>query len=484
MSNPNGDSLLPVPTSQDLETSISSFNQPLAGYIASVGLPTENILAPIDERKKVLGGLASALAVLPLDERARAYYLTKFTVAITVGLFDGALNYLWNETVNALRAMVARFDLGYFFSVAEKVNSRYRNFDKAEDLAEVNDHDLLEVCRRIGLINDVNYKRLEYVNYMRNHVSAAHPNDNEIDGFEMLSWLSNCIKYAITAKPDHSVVTVQMLLDNIRNKVIPADDFIVIGEDIARLPQERIDDLLWTIFGLYADPKQSSTTKDNITGLAEYVWNASTEDRRFEIGARFGMFRKNADIPRKDATQEFLTIVKGLSYKDEDSLAGELIEKLEALKSVHFAPNNFYNEYPHARALAQSLPRTGIVPRPARSLWVKVVCVCYIGNGFGYREGVDQGALPYYKQYIASFTEAEVAQFLVLMSDPEFTESFSRSMAEKRARSLAEELKSKTANVHMLRALDIIIKAPAGRVDVIASTTDYKDAMKYVPKFK
>lgn len=46
-----------------------------------------------------------------MEERQRAYYLTKFTVAIAVGLFDGALNYLWDETISSLRRLVSRVDL-------------------------------------------------------------------------------------------------------------------------------------------------------------------------------------------------------------------------------------------------------------------------------------------------------------------------------------------------------------------------------------
>ena len=44
----------------------------------------------------------------------------------------------------------------------------------------------------------------------------AHPNDNDIDGHEMLGWLSVCLKHAITAKPDHSMIAVKQLLTNIR----------------------------------------------------------------------------------------------------------------------------------------------------------------------------------------------------------------------------------------------------------------------------
>jgi len=102
-------------------------------------------------------------------------------------------------------------------------------------------------------------------------------------------------------------------------------------------------------------------------------------------------------------------------------LAGELLDKLGTLKSAHFGHNNFYNEYPHAKILGESLPPTGMVPRAARPTWVKVISTCYIGNGLGYKEGVDESALPYYQKYCNGFTDAEHIDFLHLFNDPEFT---------------------------------------------------------------
>jgi hypothetical protein len=480
MSQNDSTSMIPAQRSKELETSISSFNPAMASFLQDLGLPTENILSPIDERRRVVNALEDALSILPLEEREKAYYITKFTVAVAVGLFDGALNYLWNETVNALRRLVSRFDLGYFFSVAGTINPRNRNISSAEDLDQIEDHDLLEACRRIGLISDINHRRLEHVNYMRNHASAAHPNENDVSGYEILNWLTTCLKYAIKAEPDHSVISMKMLLANIRTESIPMGDFPHIGSEIVKVSQERIDDLLWTLFGMYVDPKMISTAKTNIANLAPYVWPASSEDRKYEIGARFGVFRKNAEIARKDAAQEFLQIVNGQKYKDEDSLAGELIEKLNTLKSVHFGINNFYNEYAHAKSLEQSLPLNGVVPRAARLLWVKVISICCIGNGYGYKEGVDESALPYYKKYIQIFSEDEVSDFLRLFEDPEFTTSLDRSKPDRRARKLAEYLKSKTENIHMQRALNLIINAPERTLYGIANTNAFKNALKYV----
>jgi hypothetical protein len=481
---PNGGGAVVLRPSSELQTSIDAFSPAMAGYLSEIGLPIENVLAPVGERRKVIESLPVVLDLLPLQARQKAIYLTRFTVAISVGLFDGALTYLWDETIKALRKLVANFDLAYFYSVAEKISSRNKSFQTEDDLSQVGEHDLLEACRRIGLLTDVNHKRLEYVNYMRNHASAAHPNENEIDGFEIVAWLTNCLRHAITAEPEHSVIKIKVLLENIRTQVVPPADIPVIGADIEKLGNERIDDLLWTLFGIYTDPKQTPDTRTNIELLAPYVWNPSSEDRKYEVGAKYGTFRKNAEIQRKDAAERFLAVVKGSGYKDEDSLAGELIDKLGNLKTVHYGHNNFYNEYAHAKILGESLPLNGAIPRAARAFWVKVICTCFIGNGLGFREGVDASAAPYYAKYINAFTEAEIIEFLHLFTDAEFTVPLDRTKCDQRTRGLARLLRVKAVSVYVQRALDSVVNAPAGTLDRLALTTEFANLLAQIPKPK
>lgn len=461
----------------NLVSPIGELNTQLESYLVDVGLPTADVVASIQERKKVIGQLADALSLLSAPDRANAYYLSRFTIAIAAGLFDGALNYLWDETVSALRRQVIAFDIQYFYSVAEKISSRYKGLSKPEDIDQIGEHDLLEGCRRIGLVSDVNYQRLEHVNYMRNHASAAHPNENEIDGFEMLGWLTVCLKHAITAEPDHSLISIKQLLQNIRNVAIPSCDYSAIGSDLIKQPQERLDDFLWTIFGLYLDDKATQVVRDNVDGIAPIVWGAATDDRKYEIGARFGTLRKNGEVEKKKTCQKFLEVVDGLAYKDEDSLAGELIEKLENLYRAHFGSNNFYNEYPHTKALDDSLPATGKIPRAARALWVKVISICYVGNGHGYREGVDEAALPYYIRYVDNFTEAEAVEFIKLFSEPEFSSPLARSTPDKRVRKLAAVLQAKHTNVHLQRCLQLVADAPAKTLYGLANTSGYKNSI-------
>ena len=444
---------------ENLQNSIQGLNGPLAEFISDLGLPTKDILSSIPERQKALKNLADAINILPIEDRAKATYLTKFTVAISMGLFDGAILYLWDETIRALRDLIVKFDLEYFFSIAENIASKYKNLNSTKDLEEISEHDILEICRRIGIISDINFKRLEHVNYMRNHASAAHPNDNEVTGIEILSLLEHCLKYAITAQPDHSVIAIRQLLNNIRTQVISEGDITIIGNDLAKQPVERIDDLLASTFGLYCDPQTSAQIRANIEALANSIWSPSSEHTRYETGSRFGYFRKNGDTNRRNHAERYLQIVNGLSYKDEDSLAAELIEKLNNLRSVHFEWNNFYNEYPHAQSILSSLPESGSIPIAAKYMFVKVICICYAGNGLGHRGGVCQAALPIYQHCVNLFAEVEIATFFALFQDSEFVTDTNSSTVNSRYTELAKQLKTKTTDVHLNKALDFVIKS-------------------------
>ncbi|MDJ0620621.1 MAG: hypothetical protein QNJ63_28450 [Calothrix sp. MO_192.B10] len=466
-------------TPSQIDTSITALSEPLASLLNHIGLPTENILSPVEERRKVIYYLESVLEILPLEDRKKSEYLSKFTVAITIGLFDGALAFLWDETIKALGRLIITFDLQYFYNVAGSISSKYKNLHLEEELEAISAHDLLEISRRIGLINDINFKRLEYVNYLRNHASAAHPNDNDISGTDMLSLLENCLKYAITARPDHSVIRIKQLLENIRKNTIPDEDFTIIGQDISKHPQVRIDDFLLSIFGVYCDPRQEQRVKINIEKLIPYVWSCASEDTKYQIGCKFGLYRKNGDTDRRNATQRILELVNGLKYKDEDSLAAELIDKLQTLRTVHFEYHNFYNEYPHAKSIQQSIPTTGI-PKAVKSLFVKVICMCYCGNGKGFKKGVDERALPYYEDLIEVFTIEEIKEYLRLFKDNEFVCDLYMPKAEQRMRELAHKLRDKTTNVHVNKALYIISTFPRNSLHRIASDSSYKEAIKYI----
>ena len=460
-----------------VEENLNALSYPLSDFLAHYNLPTDNIFAPIDERRKIITSLGSVLELLSIEKRQQAVYLSEFTISVSMGMFKGALTFLWDETVKALRKMVVDFDMHYFYSIAEGMSKRYKGLSKAEDIEAIQEHDLLEICRRIGLLNNVNHKRLETVNYFRNHASSAHPNEHELSGLELISFLENCIKYAINAEYDHSILEVKRLLENTRNGNIEDEDVKAILRELSKLQQERINDFTLTLFGLYTDPRQSENTIENIDKLASGLWQLVEESLKYKIGSKYGFYRVHADVERKNLVQRFLDSVDGNIYKDEDSLASELIEKLQNLRTAHYGNNNFYNEYPHAENISNSLPASSL-PVAAQKDFVKVISICYIGNGLGYREGVDERALEFYKEFIKRFHDDEIRIFITLFKDHEFIGDLDKTKAIARAKELSKFLIEKTENTFLKKALEVIANAP--KIEKVADTSEYKSAFENI----
>ena len=463
----------------EVQSSISDFSMPFSDYLISLGLPTEGVLAPIDERQIVINAIESEINKIPEDNRQMAVYLTRFLASVAAGLFDGAVTYLWNETIKSLRLMIVSFDLDYFFKVCEQLNTRYKNLKAEEELTVIGDYDLLTACNRIGLITDHVFEVFKFIIYMRNHSSAAHPNENGISAYDLLSWLGNCIKYAINATPNEEAIKLKQLLYNIRTTAIPITDLQYIGENIKDLPQVMVEDLLSTLFGMYTDPQISSLIISNIEIIAKYVWDLCSEIKKHSIGEKYGYFRKNGDVTRKERADSFLTLVGGISYKDDDSIAQELRETLANLLSTHFSMNNFYNEEPWARQLSTMIPANGIIPKTVINEWVKTIVICYSGNGLGYREGVDEGALPYYCEFIKNFNNQAIACLLNLLFDSTLLMDIDKIKTTNRFKRLCSALSKHCKNDFLCAALDYIVNC-SEPLSKVHKTTAYKDLLSKV----
>ena len=48
------------------------------------------------------------------------------------------------------------------------------------------------------MISDIGYRLLDNIKFMRNWASAAHPNQNELTGLQLIEWLETCIREVIS----------------------------------------------------------------------------------------------------------------------------------------------------------------------------------------------------------------------------------------------------------------------------------------------
>ena len=136
---------------------IQDSNNMYLSVLHEVGLPADNVLSSIDERKIAIANLPFVIDKINNELIKESYYLSKFFVAVATGLFDAALNYLWDETIKQLRIRVINGDIKYFYDVVIS-DDRRKQFTLPEDLLKLDK--ISEETRLLGRENISTDKQL------------------------------------------------------------------------------------------------------------------------------------------------------------------------------------------------------------------------------------------------------------------------------------------------------------------------------------
>jgi hypothetical protein len=461
---------------ETVQSDVYEFSTGLKRYLTELGLPTDTVLVDIEERGKVILNLPTIVNNLPSPQKLEAYYISKFVAACSVGLFDSALNYLWNETILSLRSKVVKFDLNYFFDSTIESNKR-SEFKNEDDLVKLDDYFLIKGCKDTGIITEIGYKHLDYIRDMRNFASAAHPNHTELTGFQLISWLETCINEVLSKSPEGPVLVVKKLLQNIRNEILTESIIKPIRHGIQQLPSDLISSLLRTVFGMYTDPNISLNARSNIALIAKTVWICSKDSDKRDIGLKYATLSVNGFVTRKNLAHNFLELVDGLNYLTEDQLAIKMKDCLDSLLSSHYAYYNFSNEVPHAKVLKNYIPLNGSIPKSVCPYYVKVIIICKLGNEYG----VSFEAEPYYDQMIERFGDDEIIQFLHLINDNDFKIYFKYgSSRAKNFQRIAELLCENTHNEIIKQSLRILTESSISELGKLTTYSKVKSLIDEV----
>ena len=341
---------LPIQTREPIDLAVET--TVFTGYLKQLGLPTENVIATTEERRVVAINLPAFLHSLPPEEKREARYLSKFLGATAIGLFDAALNYVWNEVVLNLRRKATVYGIDLFFDSA--VGGKTRDLYKDEDdLDGLKDSVLLDTCRKLELISDVVYRKLDHILTMRNEVAASHPNVESIGGFELLGWLQTCVKDVLQDRPSESAIRIRSLVDNIRARtaVIDSPTLARFSAELKNLSLPHVHNLVITLFGIFVSPDTDQILRKNVASLAPAVWQYAEDRVKYRIGTMVDGYRTNLRQDRLAQALEFLKLVDGRMYETLPARVIALENLCDQLDDAHDGWDNFYHEPPIMREI-------------------------------------------------------------------------------------------------------------------------------------
>lgn len=372
--------------------------KPLQRFLADLGLPSEGILASEADQAIMQASLETAIRTVPAQVRSDARYLSKFVLGASAGLYDYALNAIWNEVVVNLRQKAEIYGLDIFFDAAVGGGKTREHYKTAEDLAALKDVNLLHACRKLELIGPVTYKKLQHILDMRNEIGISHPTDDTIGAYELLGWMNTCITEVISDQPTEAALQAKAFITNLKASQDPltSDQVQIVEQSISRLSSEMCANLLRTIFGMFVDPATTPAVQKNISFIAKPIWNRCSDEKRYRLGFSLENYKVNLDKRKYDLGGQFFMIVDGAQYRSESDRAPIIDGLLTQLLDAHNAWDNFHHEAPVASAIYSFVPeQSAVLPSIAERLY-KIMTICRVGNGVNYCNGVSPGARGHY----------------------------------------------------------------------------------------
>ena len=366
----------------------------IAQLTNALGIPRE-VLAPDKEIAYAWRDLPRELAEIP--QELRGELIARMCVAVSTGLFDGAINYAWNATILHLRQMVREFGLPIVAQTLQK------DFEERH-LIELQDSQLLDLTFKLGLISEDGFFFLDQCRDTRNNFSAAHPTIGKINDHEFTTFLNRCIRYALAAEAFPRGVDVGSFISAVKGTRFKELQLGIWVERLNKTHDAQRELLFGSVHGIYCDPATSEPARLNALDLCAKYSPQFTAAIRADLVERHSDYVAKGDTPRHTASQQFFEKLGMLSQLNESERHGLISHAVSRLWVVHEGMNNFYNEPPFSERLRR-ISEQGAIPETIQEQYVQTVVGCRIGNGYG----VSRAAIPDYNAMIRAFSPREVS---------------------------------------------------------------------------
>ncbi len=330
----------------------------------------------------------------------------KMCIAISAGLFDGAVNYAWNLAVTGLRERVLQYGVG----VVSKVTND-QEFDESK-LLQMRDSDLIQLCLNLNLLSEDAYFRLNQCRDVRNHFSAAHPPIGPLTEYEVQNFINNVLTYAWSSDDNPKGIDIQELIRAIKNGRF--------SEEQMRHWQDRIEGthaaqrvmIFRTLHGIHCDPSQQEHARVNALEICKI-----SIETHFSQGIKSALINQHSEYAGKGDTERqtksrlFFEQLGLLDVLDKSERHVIVSNACKNLMRVHQEWHNFHNELPFAERLFEVVSQQQ-VPDTAKPEFVETVITCSVGNAFGTSFAADT----YYSRMVKGFSAKEIELMLKLPS--------------------------------------------------------------------
>jgi hypothetical protein len=365
--------------------------------VSALGIPI-NALASAEEIEYAWRDLPRELREIP--EHLRGELIARMCVAVSTGLFDGAMNYIWNAAILHLRDKIRIFGLPVVAQILQ------RDFEE-KHLLEQQDSRLLELCLKLNIVDEDGFFFLDQCRDVRNNFSAAHPTLGKVNDREFTTFLNRCVRYALADSSSPQGVDIGAFISAVKGPRFNEQQCGIWVQRLASTHDAQRQMLVSMAHGIYCDPNTPEQARLNSIDICRGLIPSFNASIRSELINNHTEYVAKGYQDKHAASLQFFEKLGLLSLLNESEQHHIFTRAISRLWDVHNGMNNFYNEPAFAERLLE-LTSQGAVPETAQEQYVQTVGCCRVGNGYG----VSNAAVRYYDQMIQNFSPREISALI------------------------------------------------------------------------
>jgi hypothetical protein len=383
---------------------VAAFSAPMLTALTNALGIDRSVLASDSQIQNAWQNLPQLLSNIPPHLRNEG--MARMCVAVATGLFDSAINYVWNAAIVELREKVRRFGIHIIPQIID------RDFDEKK-LLDMQDSELLNLCLKLNLISETGYFMLDQCRDIRNNFSAAHPVIGSIDEYEFIGFLNRCSRHALSDEQNMAGVDIKEFMLALNASSFSTEQMQIWCDRIKKTFDAQRDAIFGMLHGIYCDPAKDEHSRVTAVTICASFAQSFSPNAISGLINQHQKYQAKGEQDRFKASQAFFEYLKLLGLLSETERHSLISTACKNLMTVHQGMNNFYNEHPFAERLAK-LSVGHQIPETVRREFVATVVTCSVGNPYGTANSADV----HYQQIITGFSPKEIQVMLELPATP------------------------------------------------------------------
>jgi len=316
----------------------------------------------------------------PSDVVPYANYLTdkqkkQIVSAFQIEAYDMAAEYAWKKAMTKLKETISTLGMEF---IGEMLG---RNDISDSSILEnvLTDFNTIQLAEQLGVIGNTASLKLKQANELIAHYFSKD-SDQEIDYTDAFVIVKSSIQY-ILGEQD---ISIALEFSKFRDRLV-GESLKIYDPQVVQLVNSPLFYLRTVNTILLNSIKNEIGAKlehslANLNTIIEPIWENLGEVDKWNIGTAYRDVTAAGNLISASGLKNALLKVNGFDYVPENLRSVTFKNLAKELLETHFSFNNFYNEPPIARKLA-NLGTT--IPAPALVDCIQAYLAVYLGNSYG-----------------------------------------------------------------------------------------------------